>query len=53
MSIRAVMLEQLSVARHIVSDGHEVVPAWRIKSPPSVLSERYTRARHGFGRGMG
>ena len=27
------MLEQLSVARRIVTDGHEVVPAWRIESP--------------------
>ena len=33
MSIRDVMLEQLSVARRIVTDGHEVVPAWRIESP--------------------
>ena len=33
MSIRDVMLEQLSVARRIVSDGHEVVPAWRIGTP--------------------
>ena len=33
MSIRDVMLEQLAVARRIVSDGHEVVPAWRIESP--------------------
>ena len=27
------MLEPLSVARHVVSDGHEVVPAWRIETP--------------------
>ena len=33
MSIRDVMLEQLSVARRIVTDGHEVVPAWRIETP--------------------
>ena len=33
MSIRDVMLEQLSVARRIVSNGHEVVPAWRIETP--------------------
>ena len=30
MSIRDIMLEQLAVARRTVSDGHEVVPAWRI-----------------------
>ena len=33
MSIRDVMLEQLAVARRIVTDGHEVVPAWRIETP--------------------
>ena len=33
MSIRDVMLEQLSVARRIVTDGHEVVPVWRIGTP--------------------
>ena len=27
------MLEQLPVARRIVSDGHEVVPTWRIETP--------------------
>jgi hypothetical protein len=33
MSLRDVMLEQLAVARRIVCDGHEVVPAWRIGTP--------------------
>ena len=30
MSLATLMLEQLAVARRIVEDGHEVVPAWRI-----------------------
>jgi len=27
------MLEQLAIARSIVTDGHENVPAWRIETP--------------------
>jgi hypothetical protein len=30
MSLATLMLEQLAVARRIVEDGEEVVPAWRI-----------------------
>jgi len=33
MSLAEIMLEQLAVARRIVEDGHEVVPAWRITTP--------------------
>jgi hypothetical protein len=33
MSLATVMLEQLAIARRIVTDGHEVVPAWRIGTP--------------------
>ena len=33
MSIRDVMLERLAAARRIVTDGHEVVPAWQIETP--------------------
>src|SRR5665647_999153 len=31
------MLEQLAVARRIVKDGHEVVPAWRISTPDGAF----------------
>jgi len=30
MSLRNAMLDQLAIARRIVTDGHQVVPAWRI-----------------------
>ena len=33
MSLATIMLDQLAVARRIVEDGHEVVPAWRIATP--------------------
>ena len=33
MSMKELMLEQLAMARSIVTDGHEVVPAWRIETP--------------------
>jgi hypothetical protein len=33
MSLVDIMLEQLASARHIVEDGHEVVPAWLINTP--------------------
>ena len=33
MSLAGIRFEQLAVARHIVEDGQEVVPAWRIASP--------------------
>ena len=49
MSIRDVMLEQLSVARRIVTDGHEVVPAWRIESPHGawLILTRFDPAKPG------
>ena len=31
------MLEQLSVARRIIEDGQEVVPAWRITTPEGTF----------------
>ena len=33
MSLAEIMLEQIAVARRIVEDGHEVLPAWRITTP--------------------
>ena len=33
MGLDLIVDEQLAIARRIVSDGHEVVPAWRIGSP--------------------
>ena len=33
MSLTAIMLEQLAMARSIVEDGAEVIPAWRITTP--------------------
>ena len=33
MSMKVLMLEQLEIARRIVTDGHENVPAWRIETP--------------------
>jgi hypothetical protein len=33
LSLPDIMLEQLSVARSIVEDGAEVIPAWRITAP--------------------
>jgi hypothetical protein len=33
MSLVGIMLDQLAVARRIVEDGAEVVPAWRITAP--------------------
>lgn len=37
MSLAAIMIEQLAVARRIVEDGHEVVPAWRIATPEAAF----------------
>ena len=31
------MLDQLTVARRIVEDGQEVVPAWRVMTPESIF----------------
>jgi hypothetical protein len=33
LSLAAIMLEQLAIARHIVEDGAEIIPAWRIATP--------------------
>jgi hypothetical protein len=33
MSLVDIMLDQLAAAHHIVGDGHQVVPAWRITTP--------------------
>ena len=37
MSLSSIMLEQLSVARRIIEDGQEVVPAWRITTPDGTF----------------
>ncbi len=37
MSLATIMLEQLAVARRIVEDGQEVVPAWRITTPEGAF----------------
>jgi hypothetical protein len=37
MSLAAIMLEQLAVARRIVEDGCEVVPAWRVTTPEGTF----------------
>jgi hypothetical protein len=37
MSLATLMLDQLAVARRIVEDGQEVVPAWRIETPEGAF----------------
>jgi hypothetical protein len=37
MSLATIMHEQLAIARRIVEDGHEVVPAWRISTPEGAF----------------
>ena len=37
MSLATIMLEQLGVARSIIEDGQEVVPAWRITTPEGTF----------------
>jgi hypothetical protein len=37
MSLATNMLDQLSVARRIIADGQEVVPAWRITTPEGTF----------------
>jgi hypothetical protein len=37
MSLASIMLEQLAVARRILEDGQEVVPAWRIETPEGAF----------------
>ena len=47
MSLATIMLEQLGVARRIVEDGQEVVPAWRITTPEAtfLIFTRFDTAR--------
>ena len=37
MSLATLMLDQLAVARRMIEDGQEVVPAWRIETPEGVF----------------
>ena len=37
MALVDIILEQLSIARRIVEDGQEVVPAWRITTPEGAF----------------
>ena len=37
MSLASLMLEQLAVARRLIEDGQEVVPAWRITTPDGAF----------------
>ena len=37
MSLATLMLDELAVARRIIEDGQEVVPAWRIETPEGVF----------------
>jgi hypothetical protein len=43
------MLEQLAISRRIVTDGHEVVPAWRIETPDGawLILTRFDPAKPG------
>ena len=49
MSLKDRMLEQLAIARHIVTDGHENVPAWRIETPDGawLILTRFDPAKSG------
>ena len=37
MSLATIMLDQLAVARRIIQDDQELVPAWRIETPEGVF----------------
>ena len=37
MSLATIMLAQLAVARRIIEDGQELVPAWRIQTPGGIF----------------
>jgi hypothetical protein len=37
MSLATIMLDQLAVARRIIEDGQEVVPAWRVETPEGAF----------------
>lgn len=43
MSLADIMLDQLAIARRIIEDGDEVVPAWRIATPegPFLVLTRF------------
>ena len=41
MSLATLMFEQLAVARRIIEDGEEVVPAWRITTPEGAFLIRF------------
>jgi hypothetical protein len=49
MSMKDLMLEQLAISRRIVSDGHEVVPAWRVETPDGawLILTRFDPAKPG------
>jgi hypothetical protein len=49
MSLMPIMLEQLAVARRIVTDGHENIPAWRIEAPDGawLILTRFDPAKPG------
>ena len=49
MSMKDLMLEQLTISRRIVSDGHEVVPAWRVETPDGawLILTRFDPAKPG------
>jgi hypothetical protein len=33
MDLRTILMKQIGVTRRIVMDGHEAIPAWRIRTP--------------------
>jgi hypothetical protein len=37
MSLATIMLDQLAIARRIIGDGEELVPAWRIETPEGAF----------------
>jgi hypothetical protein len=37
MSLATIMLDQLAVARRVIADGHEMIPAWRIGTPEGAF----------------
>lgn len=53
MSLATIMLDQLTVARRIIADGQEVLPAWRISSPEGdfLIFTRFDTAKPRRGDG--
>jgi hypothetical protein len=49
MSMKDLMLQQLAIARNIITDGHENVPAWRIETPDGawLILTRFDPAKPG------